>query len=222
QIRRKRRRMTQQRYRKKIEDKATTLAKDVGELRDDIKRAKMQLRVLTIYTGMDACRAAVEYVRLFRYGRNKVQNSRKMMLRGDEDAQWRFLQAVVISNVASNRGFGVDVILEGWELLSSRLGCLEIQLVDLDYEAKTLIIADVKCFATITERMLRDALGGQSPIVAWNPLGQRLAVPGRVRFEWDDAKLQFVSIFFEIDMLTPLMELLGNLEDVCMALNSSL
>ncbi|GMF28760.1 unnamed protein product [Phytophthora fragariaefolia] len=58
------------------------------------------------------------------------------------------------------------------------------------------------------------------PTVAWKLLDQRLVIPGTVHFKWDEAKHQFASVYYEIDMLAPLTKVLGNLEDVCMVLNS--
>ncbi|KAJ8525319.1 hypothetical protein ON010_g15796 [Phytophthora cinnamomi] len=221
-----RRRMSQRRYRKKIDDRVTTLENDVDRLREEVERIEMNLHVSTAYPSTTLWKVVTEYFRLFRYGRN-VQTSRNLF--GD-DAQLKFLQETMAPDVTSNQGYGVDALLKDWSSLSLRHESLEVQLARVQYEVQSVIVADVIIFTTINERMLHNALrhdvsvgmGDRWPLAVWKLLGQRLAVPSSVRFCWDESRHQFVSVYFDVDMVTPLMEVFNSLEDASRVLSSSL
>ncbi|GMF10742.1 unnamed protein product [Phytophthora lilii] len=133
------------------------------------------------------------------------------------------------SDVASNSGFGADAMLEDWRFYSNHHDNLEIRLGSLEKRAEGLIIAFVKIYTTITERMLLNSLpqltnakNEAKESSAWKLISQTLVVPTTVKFQWDDARDQFVSAYYEADMLTPLLRLLGNWEIASRVLSSSL
>ncbi|EGZ07980.1 hypothetical protein PHYSODRAFT_526585 [Phytophthora sojae] len=218
--------LTQRRYRKKIEDKATFLSNEVARLRDEFQELKVRkTRVLKpAVPRTNPLRLVVEYFHRFRHGLDLQQPL------DEEHAQKNFLQRVMASEVASNRGFGVQTMLDEWRTLPLRHDNLEVALVKLNYGAKYVIVADVKIATTITEPALHKALAGMNaddketnlPMLAWKLLVQRLVLPGTVRFEWDEANYQFSSVFSQVDMLRPLMRLLGTVAETSIVLNCAL
>ncbi|EGZ08017.1 hypothetical protein PHYSODRAFT_374496, partial [Phytophthora sojae] len=53
-------------------------------------------------------------------------------------------------------------------------------------------------------------------------LGQRLVVVTTTRFEWDEANGRINSVYSTNDIVTPLLKILGNLEDVARVMKKPL
>jgi hypothetical protein len=52
-------------------------------------------------------------------------------------------------------------------------------------------------------------------------LGQRLVIRGSVRFDWDSGSSRVTRLISQGDMLSPLLQLLGNLDDVSLVFSRS-
>lgn len=53
-------------------------------------------------------------------------------------------------------------------------------------------------------------------------LGQRVVMRGSVRFEWDSTINRVVRLIFQADMVSPMLQLLGSLEDVSLLFSGGL
>ncbi|KAG6948252.1 hypothetical protein JG687_00015593 [Phytophthora cactorum] len=53
-------------------------------------------------------------------------------------------------------------------------------------------------------------------------LGQRIVMHGVIRFEWDSGFGRLTSLVGHSDLLTPVLQLLGNVEDACFVFEKSL
>ncbi|KAG6590797.1 uncharacterized protein IUM83_19529 [Phytophthora cinnamomi] len=225
-LQRRRRRLTQRRYRKKIEGKAALLAKQIDALQEEVQELQKKAKVVASTPNREPktpWNLLVEYFSLFRRGLDTQALS-------DDHVQKNFLQTVMTSDVASNHGFGVEVMLEDWRSLSQRHPNLEIVLVKLCNRSEHVIIADVKGYTTITESMLRSALSNSHasdteetwPPFASRLLGQRLVIPGSVLFEWGETESRFASVLYEVDMLSALVARLGDVEEASVVMDSAL
>ncbi|KAG6612040.1 uncharacterized protein IUM83_17491 [Phytophthora cinnamomi] len=231
-LQRRRRRLTQRRYRKKKEDKASSLAKEVDLLREGVRELKK--KIIASPPPEEAktpWSLVVRYFSLFRFGFNVHElgdvTSSSLV---EVHVQKKFLLETMASDVASNGGIGLQSMLYEWRNLSLRHTNLEIALVKLDRHSNGVIIADIKLYTTITASMLRNAFADSDaadgeynrPEFAWKLLGQRLVFLGGVRFEWDETKCQFASVLYEVDMLSPLLKFLADVEEAALVMDSAL
>ncbi|POM75646.1 Hypothetical protein PHPALM_7221 [Phytophthora palmivora] len=113
-----------------------------------------------------------------------------------------------------------------WELLSRCFDNFDVQLQkqgkvgtnSLIATTTTRIIISYATLQYVFPHLNSDNMGGinggQWSSLASKMLRQRIVVHSSVRFDWDSAHAQIVSIHSQSDLLTPLLHLLGNLEDV--------
>ncbi|KUF97542.1 hypothetical protein AM587_10008418 [Phytophthora nicotianae] len=223
QLYRQRRRVTQQRYRKKIDHRAASLEADVAKLQKEVQRIESMLHPPpTVATDTSRWTAAAQFFSLFQNGIDRAKEK--------EHVQIRFLQAAMAPNIAFNDGYGIHAVLKNWSHRSLHHEKTEIQLVRLEPGSEGIVVAHLSNATTITESMLRksflcagkDGENSEWPSFAWKLLGQRLTIRTIVRFEWDYENSRFDSVFYEADMLTPLLDLLGNMQDASTVLSSSL
>ncbi|KAG3085235.1 hypothetical protein PI124_g18537 [Phytophthora idaei] len=53
-------------------------------------------------------------------------------------------------------------------------------------------------------------------------LNQRLSVSGSVRFDWDTSTGRVIRLESKVDLMTPMLQLLGSLEDVARVFDKAL
>ncbi|KAE8882377.1 hypothetical protein PF005_g1030 [Phytophthora fragariae] len=235
-LQRQRCRRAQQKYRQKNNEKTLALEDAVVQLQKGIQHLKTK-RSSSIPPPVSITttpwKMLVEYFRFFRTGLDvpeQILHPTSPLCLDENHAQKKFLQMAMASDIAFNRGYGVDAMLEDWRVLTLHHKQHEIRLVRLDHDVDGMVVATLNNSTTITENMLRsslpDLMCGGDPN-KWHPLVRKLLeqcfmIPATVRFEWDDTRNRFVSAHYEADMLTPLLKLLGNLEDASIVLNSTL
>ncbi|KAI9990314.1 hypothetical protein PInf_021124 [Phytophthora infestans] len=66
------------------------------------------------------------------------------------------------------------------------------------------------------------ASGGEWHPLAAKLLNNRLVVQGSVSLDWDDTTNRIVRVVTQLDMVTPMLRLLGNLEDVSRVFDKAL
>ncbi|KAF4045567.1 hypothetical protein GN244_ATG02015 [Phytophthora infestans] len=235
--RRQQRRATQSRYRKKKSDRAAGLSIDTHRLKEEIKQLELQRNDLIsrIPSESTPWGVVVEYYRLFRHG-SKVpalttesHNAMSTWCSKEAQIQAHFLYRAMAPDVSVNSGDGVNALLQEWRQLPQTGGDVTVNLVRLEYDERATILATVRVYVTITAEMLHfsfpqlvDATNAHdrySP-VAKKILGKQLVIPVTVRFEWDGSTAQVTGIYFCPDLITPLMKILGNLNDVSLALDN--
>ncbi|EGZ09010.1 hypothetical protein PHYSODRAFT_362029 [Phytophthora sojae] len=136
-----------------------------------------------------------------------------------EEIQWLELQRQITALYAS---MGVDALLENWRYLSLGLKGADIQLECLENGVGGSVIATSSTTFTVTENTLRMVFphllecdeGGRLHPIATKLLGQQLSVKSSAEFQWDDERGQMSSIQLTPDFFTPLLRILGALEDV--------
>ncbi|KUF88118.1 hypothetical protein AM587_10000334 [Phytophthora nicotianae] len=228
-----RRRVIQQRYRKNIEHKQRALVADVAKLQMEVQRIELILHPPPrVAPDTTSWKAVVEFVHLFRSvvaapGEEELKDT--TALKGVNQTQKQFLFTIMAPDIAFNNGYGIDRVLSHWHFCSLHFLKMEVRLVCLEHGSGNEMIAHLSNCTIITESMLRNSLfcdgkegDNEWPSFAWKLLGQRLTVQTTVRFEWDDKNRRFESVFFEADMLTPLLKLLGDMEDASTVLSSNI
>lgn len=137
------------------------------------------------------------------------------------NAQLDFLRAMMTPDVTDGSVYGIDALLERWRLYSLYHSNLDIELERLEMGAPNTVIATTRVSMTITESTLYHAFrhlfngnASHSERLVAKLLGQHVTMSGSVRFGWDDTCGRVHSLEHSADMLTPMLKLLGNLEDV--------
>ncbi|OWY93162.1 hypothetical protein PHMEG_00037544 [Phytophthora megakarya] len=122
---------------------------------------------------------------------------------------------------------GVDGIMETWKSMSLCFPRLVIELTSLENGPSGSIIATTKHSQTISENMLHNAFprliheGGESSQLVNKLLGGQIVIQATVHFEWDSDNSRVSSFVFKADLVTPMLRLLGNLEDVSYVFNNA-
>ncbi|OWZ00109.1 hypothetical protein PHMEG_00028777 [Phytophthora megakarya] len=229
-LRRQRNRMHQAKHKMKQQKKVLDLEIGLRQLRDVIQQLKLRKEVISacVSTNTTVWSVAAEYFRLFRNGykgpivtlQSSSMNSPMVSLQPRESfVQRDFFIATMSEDVAGDTGFGVQSLLEGWRELSTYHDDMDIELVRLDVGSDETLVATVRSATTMSEKVLRHGFPHLLEDGQWTPLGarllgQRIVMHGTVTFVWNEEKGRVVSLQYSVDMMTPMMQLLGNLEDV--------
>ncbi|GMF19637.1 unnamed protein product [Phytophthora fragariaefolia] len=224
------RRDIQRRYRKKLENKTQHLQAAVVQLQVEIQRLQeIRDRPSRSLTTMTPYNVVVDLWRLFRYGfkplvpLSEIYNASA----GFANVQAGFCRTVMVPDVQCNAGYGVETGLENWRLITLHHEKLDIERKRLECGAEDSVIAYMNAHSTITANMLRQALPDLISDERWELItqkliGQQIVVPGTLRLDWDASTDKVVRTHFDVDMLTPLLALLGNSEDASRVLCSAL
>ncbi|KAG1690143.1 hypothetical protein DVH05_028351 [Phytophthora capsici] len=212
------RRLRQIRYRKKKDDYAVQLEGEAQELRKEIQKLEQHRRAVSSVfpSNQTLWKVVVEYFRLFRHGLAGSAHSE----------QFKFLRASMAPTVLFNAGRGVDSIMRNWKYFSLWFQDAQVELNGLEKGGVDSLIASITTSFTITQRSLTTVFPhlctAQARPLADKLLGQRIVMQGLTRFDWDPAYSRVTSVISESDMLTPMLELLGSLEDVSTVFEKSL
>lgn len=221
ELRRERNRMHQAHYKRRQSNKLTGLENSVDALKKEIQEMTLQRQVISAGVRANYTRWAVaaEYFRLFRNGITGIPSTLNS-IPVESSVQRKFLETTMAPDVVNSGGCGVDALLRIWKLLSLCHPDIDIRLVRLDDGPAGSLIATTRGTHTITEATLRFAFphlmdGNEGNAwLASRLLGQKLVTNGTSRIMWDTEAKRAVSTQYSADMLTPMLQLLGNLEDV--------
>ncbi|KAG7377000.1 hypothetical protein PHYPSEUDO_012337 [Phytophthora pseudosyringae] len=201
------------------DDRISHLKKQTQKLREEIETFERQHRCIA--TALPAQRNgwdfALEYFKVFRCG---LQSRGRSSLIKHTAAQLGFLRRTMSSDVVLNTGQGPDALLRSWKCISLWFQDVEVEQEGLDRGAAGSLVAVTRTSVTISDRTLRNVFphlrgkNGTNSELAQQLLGQRIIMRGLTRFEWDSAVGCFTSVMTHSDLLTPLLRLLGNVEDV--------
>ncbi|KAG4047376.1 hypothetical protein PC123_g17267 [Phytophthora cactorum] len=201
------------------DDRISHLKKQTLKLREEIEKVEYRRREIStaLPARQNGWTVAVEYFKLFRHGLQA--RGRSSMIR-HTDEQLDFLRQTMSSTVVLNTGQGHDAMLRSWRCISLWFQDVEVNLEGLDRSAAGSVEAITTTSVTITERTPRNVFphliskSGSTSELAQQLLGRRIVMRGLTRFEWDSAAGCFTSVMAHSDLLTPVLHLLGNVEDV--------
>ncbi|OWZ01549.1 hypothetical protein PHMEG_00027037 [Phytophthora megakarya] len=217
--RRQQSRVNMARHRKKMQDGVDKTEKDVHQLRDEIHKLEVQRELLRyiVSTQTTPWNVVAEYFRLFQLAFTKTNDPSSPY---DIDVHRAFLRATMTPDVAVEYGIGPEVILEHFQRLSMYHPKLNVQLVHLDSASDDLVLATTRTDFAFTISTVENAF----PHLLNDPelwtrigsklVGKQLVVRGFAYFGWDKVTSRVTSIHYKADMLTPMLKLLGNLNDV--------
>ncbi|KAG4041129.1 hypothetical protein PC123_g23348 [Phytophthora cactorum] len=217
---RERRRLKQIRYRTKKRKLAMEREEDIQSLRDEIQDLEQRRHKYSFTrTVWDV---ATEYFHLFRRG--SVPKALRSYAK-------RFLQQSMESDMNGGLVRGHESLRKAWERFSVLFDSFDVQLQRLDKIGADFLLATITISFTISDKAVRqvishfntnkkgDGTGGEWSVLAAKLLGQRIVMCGSVHFEWDNVYGRVVSMQSEVDLLTPLLHLLGSLEDASRVLD---
>ncbi|KAF4034604.1 hypothetical protein GN244_ATG13418 [Phytophthora infestans] len=138
-------------------------------------------------------------------------------------------------DVTDGNVYGAEAILENWRLMSLNGVDLHFHPKRLEQLATGSLLATTKTTVTITESSLRqlfphlvldqdmkeDEPRRPSSLGA-RLLNQRLSLCGAVHFDWDSSIGRVARLESTVDLMTPMLELLGSLEDVARVFDKAL
>ncbi|EGZ16335.1 hypothetical protein PHYSODRAFT_506493 [Phytophthora sojae] len=221
------RRERQIRYRKKKENYMHSLEDETRQLRDEIEQLEQRRRSVSAAVPAieSAWRVAAEYFRLFRYGVSEASVSvSSSSSEAQPSAQLNFLRASMTADVAFNGERGAEVMLRTWSCVSRWFAGVEMDLERLEKDATGSLVATTTFTVTITEQTLSivfphlstgvGQVGSAASFLSERLEGQTITMRGSTRFEWDGAYCCVTSVMSQSDMLTPMLRLVGSLEDV--------
>ncbi|CAI5738871.1 unnamed protein product [Hyaloperonospora brassicae] len=222
------RRTRQIRYRRKKEQYILDLQEQTRKLRRTIDELEQyrRLRSDTVVTQMNAWRFAAEYFRLFRYGVRFKEGSKTSETA--ESAQLDFLRNSMTEDLVYNAEHGVVCMLQTWRQTSCWFAPVRLEVDRLTKDATGFLVANTLFTVTISEQTLRDVFphlcnnDGTMSALAQKLLGQAIAMRGSTRFKWDDALGRVASVMSQSDMLTPLLRILGSVNDVSRVFDKAL
>ncbi|OWZ10665.1 hypothetical protein PHMEG_00016452 [Phytophthora megakarya] len=225
--RRERNRLHQARYKRNQDTRMAATEDNIRHLQDEIHKLQLQRQLLTIAPGKkNSWSTAVEYFRLFRFGVHPstsvapLHASTEKVSRIDRQVQWDFLLATMAPDVTDGTVVGLDAVMETWEFTALCFPDLRVDLVRLENGPNDSIVATTQQNLTISKMLLRYGFPHLSrpeskcSHIVDKLIGQQILIRSAVHFKWDSKNDRVRSFVFKSDMVTPLLHLLGNLEDV--------
>ncbi|GMF18045.1 unnamed protein product [Phytophthora lilii] len=244
--RRERCRISQARYRKRQREHEEKLDEGIRQVQEEIEEleAKRQSIIRCAPTNESVWVVATEYFRLFRNGYlapmvvpiqpappsigDDSSNTQKTRTAKHTNVQLEFLQSTMSPDVTDGTACGAEALLENWRLLSLYFDDVKLQLKRLEQVGEDTLIAVTSISATITENTLRQVFPhlvdeeGELSSLGSKLLNQRLVMRGSLRFDWDASTGRVQRAESRVNALTPVLKLLGNLENVAAVFKKSL
>ncbi|GMF25614.1 unnamed protein product [Phytophthora lilii] len=237
-LHRERRRVIQQSYRKRLDKRAKTAEEGVKRLQREVRLLELQRERLraSIPTRSTPWNVIVEYFSLFRHGLESDSleadsRSTNVGRLSPSDKQLQFVRSTMASDVVVKTGIGEEALLGIWKHANLRHQNFTTHLVRLELgEGDVGMIATVKCTFTITTATLVHEFphllneeDEPSPL-ARQLLGQQVGVVTTVHFMWDaslNRMTKVTGVRYRNEMVTPLLKLLGNMQNVACVLRST-
>ncbi|OWY94881.1 hypothetical protein PHMEG_00035266 [Phytophthora megakarya] len=230
---RERTRRNMARYRQRCQAHEDALVSSVQLLNEEIKKLEIQRRLVAsnVPTNTTCWNIVAEYFRLFRYA-YKAPN----MEFGDQqfpgptalDVHHQFVQSNMTTDVIGQNGCGVEALLEDYRMASLYQPDLDNRVINLENGFEDSIIATTRVNVTISASTLQHAFPHLvNDSVKWETIGKKLLgqtflLRGSVEFKWDPDRIRVSSVQMHLDILTPMLEFLGNLEDVASVFESAM
>ncbi|KAG1690147.1 hypothetical protein DVH05_028355 [Phytophthora capsici] len=218
-----RRRDNQRRYRKRQKDITSSFERETESLRTRIEELKRR-RITLSAPGMGipcVWSEVAKFFRLFRCGLQRTTTAQ-------QSPQGSFVHTVMAEDLVFNAEHGRAAFMKSWLCTSLRFQDFMMNLEGMRKTKDGLLLATMTTNVTITDRTLRtvfphlcrsgnaadDARARDFHALGDKLLGCRLTMRGFMLFQWDKTLSKVTAVTTTSDMLSPLLELLGTLEDV--------
>ncbi|OWZ22737.1 hypothetical protein PHMEG_0002503 [Phytophthora megakarya] len=225
--RRERNRLHQARYKRNQDAHMAAMEDNIRQLHGEIRKLQLQRQLLLLSPSkMNSWSVVAEYFRLFRFGVNPTASETRLhasvenVYPIDRQVQRNFLLATMMPDVTDGIVVGVDAIMMNWEYVTQRLPGLQIEVTCLENGPKGSIVATTQHTLTFSKMMLHHIFPHlsraekKSSDIADKLLGHQILIRSTVHFEWDSENCRVSSFETKADMVTPVLRLVGNLDDV--------
>ncbi|KAL3665172.1 hypothetical protein V7S43_009801 [Phytophthora oleae] len=218
---RERQRKSKERYRTKQRQLTTDMEIYNHRLEKEIEQLQRTRDVVLagdLATKRTVWCVAAEYFRVFQRGLPAVKSARTIGL--------DFLEATMDPELDAGTVQGLEALAWNWTVFTHFFTDVQIQLGRLEQIAENALVATTTTIITITSSSLSNIfphltnygvdLGKANDWsrIAAKLLNQRLVMRGSVHFSWDSADSRVLRLITQTDMVTPLLRVLGNFEDV--------
>ncbi|KAF4139195.1 hypothetical protein GN958_ATG11555 [Phytophthora infestans] len=212
-------RINQARYRQRQVQVETDIEDAIDKLKSEIKQLENKTYSETRQpTAPTSWALASDYFRQLNY---YVSSPEKLY-----KSAFKFIHEFMAPGAEDSSSFEADEWLKNWRLSATYFEDVHMEVKGMKTPTSDTLIAGTTTSMTITSNTLRlafphlnrDGVGGTKG-GAWSPLaskllGKRLVMCGSVIFRWDSSTGKAMSIHSQADMITPMIKLLGTLEDV--------
>ncbi|KAG2854938.1 hypothetical protein PC116_g11234 [Phytophthora cactorum] len=131
------------------------------------------------------------------------------------------MRDMMAADVVFNAGYGPESIMQHWCFVDW-FGHVDVELKGWETTDGVSLVGITTTSVTITKHTLRNVFphlrttdnSDRNGKLAEQLLHQRLVMHGSTYFEWDDSTCRVTRVISTSDMLTPMLQLLDNLEDV--------
>ncbi|KAG6622737.1 BZIP transcription factor [Phytophthora cinnamomi] len=243
--RRERCRINQARYRLRQRKHMEELDKSIRQVQEQIQdlETRRQDILRCTPTNESVWVVATKYFRLFQYGfmapvmvpESSSSKSSSFLLATTKNqdpltlkqsnVQLEFLNESMVQEVTDGVVCGAKALMENWKLLSRYHGDVHYQLKRLEQFGEDSLYAVTTISVHLTENTLRHVyphLYVEHSTLAAKLLNQRLVMRGTVHFDWDNASGRVVRVESKVDALTPMLKLVGSLENVAAVFEKAL
>lgn len=226
-------RSNQARYRQKQREYVTTLKATVAQLRSEIPMLEVQRRRLRYDSQQRVWGVVAEYFQLFRHGvgyafNQESINSSDVLHSSKSQQQIMFLRSTMAPDVEFGNASGVEALVGHWQRLSDSHSDLHLHLQDMRKVSESIVTATATLSVTISKstlecvfpRLMRSEIV-EDLSLAVKLLDHQFKYPCSVHFFWDEETSLVRRMEFDIDVVTPLLEHLGNYTDVSRVLEGA-
>ncbi|ETI48729.1 hypothetical protein L917_06992 [Phytophthora nicotianae] len=212
-----RRNLIQQRHIRKKKKKMQDLVDSIPKLRNEIEQLQLQRFTLRERLPKEsAWFVAVEYFRVLQYGLSGLEAAQERFL--------KFLSASMAPDIDTGNASGLQDLVRSWKIFTQAFPDCHIQLQGLKQLTRGALVATTSTRVTLTHHTLQylfrsladdnKTLSKRRKEIVAKVVDQHIVMRGSVRFDWDETTKRVVGLHSHTDMLTPMLNLLGSLEDV--------
>ncbi|OWZ04644.1 hypothetical protein PHMEG_00023418 [Phytophthora megakarya] len=133
------------------------------------------------------------------------------------------------ADVAHNTSIGVGALIRNWKIITVLFPEIHVELNKLTEVTECSVIANITTTITLSEPSLHSVFlqpktKYERTLCSWivtKLQGQRVVMHGSVRFSWCSASNRVIGVHSQTDMMTPLMQILGDIEDFAMLFSNA-
>ncbi|KAF1783296.1 hypothetical protein GQ600_9610 [Phytophthora cactorum] len=144
----------------------------------------------------------------------------------------KFLRATMAPDLDIGARSGIEALTKSWRIFAHAFPGGHIQLESIRQLTSLCLVATTRTSVTLTKQMLQylfhsftdgsEASSKRREHIFARLLNQRIVMGGSVRFDWDDTSKRVIGLYTHVDILSPMLTLLGNLEDASFVFSGAL
>ncbi|KAG7398645.1 hypothetical protein PHYBOEH_010694 [Phytophthora boehmeriae] len=219
------------------------LEETVQKLHLEIPELELQRNQLVYGDQQRNWTAVVEYFHTFRFGIPMTPEGQLTLTSRQEETdmseQLSLLRSTIAPDVILGELRGVESLVEQWRRYSSYFEDLHFQLGSIQRASDTLLTVVASLGVTVSDATLSSVFPhlldqgeditdkdvkamATATSIGTKLLGQRLLLPCSICFEWDAASCRVVRLETTLNLVAPLIRVLGNVVDAAAALEHAL